>query len=180
MRITLFFIVLGYLFSSLDLQAKTYLQLVDKLDRPEDGYCLDVAGNGRYVRFDMPMNTHNCKLDAVYDDEVVEWRDDGTLYFPAYQGCVTVMGLNEYALEYNALMLKPCHENSPFLNATQFQTFIQNDKGQAQLKGSELCIAAGGKSKVTYRKLHKWRSLYMQACDRAPLERSRWELLRVE
>lgn len=32
-----------------------YLQLIDKLDRPIDGYCLDVVGSGPNIRFDMPQ-----------------------------------------------------------------------------------------------------------------------------
>ena len=32
-----------------------HLRLVDNLDRPEDGYCLDILGSGQYIRFDMPF-----------------------------------------------------------------------------------------------------------------------------
>ena len=35
-------------------QPQRYLQLKDKLDRPIDGYCLDVVGSGKYIRLDMP------------------------------------------------------------------------------------------------------------------------------
>lgn len=70
------------------LEVKQYLQLKDRLDRPTDGYCLDVVGSGQHIRLDMPLTAHNCKGPQVYADEVVEYRSDQSLYFPAYQGCV--------------------------------------------------------------------------------------------
>jgi hypothetical protein len=129
---------------------KSYLQLIDKLDRPH-----------------------------VYDDEFVEWREDGSLFFPAYKGCVTVIGLNQHALPYNELMLKPCGENSPFLEATNFQTFIHNEKQQVQLKDTELCVTSGAVSRVTDTDIHKWRGLFMQYCDIADLSLSQWKLKQV-
>ena len=176
-----FILFITFLFSSNILAESNdvfYLKLKNHLDRPVDGYCLDVAGNGRYVRFDMPLNGHNCKIDNgyVYPDETVQFRKDGTIFFPAYELCVTVMGLNNNALEYNSLMVKPCYQNTPFLEATNFQYFYFNDKNQIQLKNSELCITMGYTSKTTYSKAHTWRSLYMQKCDKANIERSTWYL----
>lgn len=36
-----------------------HLRLVDKLDRPQDGYCLDIMGSGDHIRPDLPMTVHN-------------------------------------------------------------------------------------------------------------------------
>lgn len=174
---------IGLMFIATTLNAKSegdyyYLKLKDKLDRPVDGYCLDVTGNGRHVRFDIPLNAHNCKeeSDYVYPDETVQFREDGTLLFPAYNLCVTVMGLNQHALPYNSLMVKQCEQNTPFLNAQKFQKFKFNENDQIQLVGSNLCITAGDVSKVTYSKKHKWRSLYMQECNVAKKSHSSWFL----
>lgn len=152
------------------------MQLLDLLDRKQDGYCLDVAGSGNAVRFDMPLITHNCK-EGLYADEAVVHKPDGTLYFPAYDGCATVMGLNNHALAYNALMLKRCHVDEPFLSATRFQKFSVNNK-QLQLDGTNLCITAGDVSKETYNPDHRWRSLYMQDCAVAPAALSQWHFVK--
>jgi hypothetical protein len=142
-------------------ELKQYLQLKDRLDRPSDGYCLDVVGSGKHIRLDMPLTAHNCKGPQIYADEVVQYRSNQSLYFPAYDGCVTVMGLNDKALAGNALMLKACGVEQPFLNAKHFQRFEFNSKGQIQFIGSHLCIVAGTESHTTYSPEHRWRSLLM-------------------
>ncbi|MGK0269714.1 MAG: hypothetical protein ACI88H_000346 [Cocleimonas sp.] len=153
------------------------MKLMDLLDRKKDGYCLDVVGSGNNIRFDMPLITHNCK-EGLYADEAVVHKADGTLYFPAYDGCVTVMGLNNHALAYNALILKRCHVDEPFLAATRFQKFSLTKNKQLQLKGSNLCITTGDVSKETYSSAHRWRSLYMQDCKVAPSHLSQWSFVR--
>lgn len=158
-------------------EVKQYLQLKDRLDRPSDGYCLDVVGSGQYIRLDMPLTAHNCKGPQVYADEVVEYRSDQSLYFPAYEGCVTVMGLNDKALAGNALMLKRCGVEQPFLNAKRFQKFKFNKQGQVQLVGSSLCISAGQDSHTTYSPDHRWRSLIMLPCKEVELARSVWQMV---
>ena len=92
---------------------RAYLRLVDDLDRPDDGYCLDVLGSGDAVRLDMPLTVHDCK-PGYYADEGVTLTDDGTLLSSAYAGCVTAMGVNASALPGSALMLKRCGERTPF------------------------------------------------------------------
>lgn len=156
--------------------AGSYLRLQDKLDRPQDGYCLDVAGSGPYARLDMPLTVHNCKGPELYDDEVVEFRKDGTLYFPAYQGCVTVMGNNQTALPGNALMLKSCGDTSPFLNGPRFQHYTMNEKKQIQLNQSDLCLVAGQVSSTTHSEDHRWRNLSVAPCETAALSHSQWEI----
>lgn len=160
---------------SLAAESEAYMRLISKLDRPKDGYCLDVVGSGQHVRLDMPLTAHNCKGPKAYADEIVELRDDGTLYFPRYQSCVTAMGNNQTALAGNALMLKKCGEISPFLNGPRFQHYAMNDRQQIQLEHSDLCIVAGQQSSTTYSPEHRWRSLSMEPCSTADLSRSQWE-----
>ena len=78
-----------------------YLKLADHLDRPADGYCLDVPGAGGRFRLDKPLTVHNCKPGRAPDGVVVH-RDDGTLWFPAFDLCVTAMGTNRGALPGSA------------------------------------------------------------------------------
>lgn len=171
------FVLVQAPFSLSQQKATQYLQLKDKLDRPLDGYCLDVVGSGQYIRFDMPLTAHNCKGPQVYADEVVEYRTDKTLYFPAYKGCVTVMGLNDRALSGNSLMLKECGIEQPFLNAKNFQRFEFNEAGQIRLEGSQLCVAVGDESHTTYSKEHRWRNLFVTKCDLVQPKYSSWRLI---
>lgn len=154
-----------------------YLQLNDRLDRQSDGYCLDVVGSGTYIRLDMPLTAHNCKGPQVYFDEVVQYRVDKTLYFPAYDRCVTVMGINDKALIGNALMLKECGIDEPFLNAKRFQQFEFKENGQLKLMDSNLCISVGVESHTTYSLKHKWRSLFMDRCAETDIKRSAWKFV---
>ena len=155
-----------------------HMRLVDDMDRPQDGWCIDVVGSGQHIRFDMPLIAHNIK-PGLYADEAVVFTDDGKIQFPAYPGyCVTVMGLNQYALAGASLMLKPCGQEIPFLNAPKFQTFEHLDNGMVRLKDSNLCITVGDESKETFDPTHAWRTLYMERCDECNPARSTWKFVR--
>lgn len=154
-----------------------HMKLSNLLDR-KDGYCLDVVGSGKYIKFDVPLIAHNCK-EGLYADEAVIYQPDGTIFFPAYNGCVTVMGLNNHALPYNALMIKQCHVDEAFLKSTKFQKFTMNAKKQLQLNATNLCITVGEHSKETYSSEHRWRSLYLQDCSIAALKLSQWQFVKA-
>lgn len=159
-------------------ETAVHMRLVDDLDRPQDGWCLDVVGSGPNIRFDMPLIGHNIK-PGLFADEAVEFSDDGKILFPAYPGyCVTVMGLNQHALPGAALMLKRCDEQIPFLNAPKFQTFEHLDNGMVRLVGSDLCITMGSVSEVTFDPTHAWRTLYVERCDACDPALSTWEFVR--
>lgn len=159
-------------------ETAVHMRLKDDLDRPQDGWCLDVVGSGPHIRFDMPLIAHNIK-PGLYADEAVEFTEDGQIRFPAYPGyCVTVMGLNEFALPGAALMLKRCGEDIPFLNASKFQTFELLDNGMVQLKGTDLCITVGDESERTFDPTHRWRTLYMERREDCDPARSTWEFVR--
>ncbi|MEM6987664.1 MAG: hypothetical protein AAF499_14125, partial [Pseudomonadota bacterium] len=38
-----------------------HVRLIDRLDRPDDGYCLDILGTPSSLRVDLPLFAHNCK-----------------------------------------------------------------------------------------------------------------------
>lgn len=154
-----------------------HMRLIDDLDRPQDGWCLDVVGSGSHIRFDMPLIGHNCKL-GLYADEAVIHRDDGTLFFPAYDACVTVMGLNEYVLPKASLMLKRCGHSIPFLNAEKFQKFDNITDDKMRVRGTELCIAMGDVSEKTFDPTHRWRTLYVDVCETLDNSRSQWTFIK--
>lgn len=152
-----------------------HMRLIDPLDR-EDYYCLDIMGSGDYVRFDLPMTAHNCK-PGLYADEAVRLQDDGRLYFPQYQVCATVAGLNGRALAGAAVLARPCGERSPFMEADALQRFVQHADGRIELQGSGLCLTAGKESDSTFEPTHRWRSLFVEHCSQTEPRLSQWEFV---
>jgi hypothetical protein len=152
----------------------TYLMLADRLDRPRDGYCVDVLGAGDVFRTDLPLNTHNCK-EGIVPDGVIALRADGTLHMPAFDLCITAHGVNRTSLAGAALILMKCGVNTPFFTVIGLQTWDLSDDGRVKLRGSDLCLAAGPTSSTTFSRFDKWRSLSMQPCDGTPLNLIRWQ-----
>ena len=150
-----------------------HIKLVDNLDRPQDGYCLDVAGSGNYIRADLPLIGHNCK-PGLYADEAFEFRKDGTIYFPTFNLCVTISGLNKYVLDHTSLSLQECHKDTPFLSAKYMQKFEYTKDKKIKHKNTSKCLEVGEESSVTYSKSHTWRTLYMKECSESDPKRSTW------
>ncbi len=156
-----------------------YLELADRLDRPEDGYCLDLPGSGDWVDFSMPLNAHNCKLPGLYADEAVTFASPGVIRFPAYEGCVTAVGLNGRSLPGAPVMLRPCagdvdESRQPFISAA-LQDFTHRDDGRIELSGTDLCLTAGDESDSTFSPTHRWRALTLQRCGKALASLSVWK-----
>ena len=161
-----------------------YLELADRLDRPEDGYCFDIAGAGDWVNFNMPLNAHNCKLPGLFPDGAVIFKNPGPIRFPAYQRCVTAVGLNGRSLPGAALMAKPCAEDidensSPFVSMS-LQRFRHLDDGRIELENSNLCIAVGAVSDRTFSPDHRWRALFLVDCNTIDADRSVWKLFQIQ
>lgn len=161
-------------------ETSMHMRTIDDLDRPQDGWCLDAVGSGQHIRFDMPLIGHNCK-PGLFADEAVQFTENGHIRFPAYpNACVTVMGLNQNALKGASLMLKPCGQEMPFLNAPKFQHFEHLENGAVKLKDSNLCISMGNESKETFDPTHAWRTLYMEHCDAIDKPRASWAFVKPE
>jgi hypothetical protein len=153
-----------------------HLRLTHDLDRPQDGYCLDVVGSGQYLRFDLPLIAHNCK-PGLYADEAVIMEPNGSIRFPALNKCATVAGLNSRALPGAALVPRDCGESSPFLDTDKLQKFRHREDGRVELIGSGLCMTVGRESDSTFSPDHRWRTLYVESCEIAEPARSRWEFV---
>lgn len=164
---------LSFALPSLAHDTPGYLRLADSLDRPDDGYCLDVVGAGGSFRPDMPLVSHNCKPGRA-PDGMLAYREDGSLFFPAFNACVTAMGVNRKALPGSALMLKPCGAEEAFLRAANFQSFEHRPDGRLELADSGLCMTVGSQSAETFSPTHAWRTLFLAPCGEAPEARSRW------
>lgn len=151
-----------------------YLQLMDRLDRPKDGYCFDVQGVVGHFRADKPLVAHNCKPGAAPDGLVIHTKEQ-RLYFPAFRQCVTAMGTGTTVLSGASLMLKPCIESGVFASPHMQKQFRFTDKHQLQLGGTGYCVVAGEQSAHTLSKHDRWRTLYMEPCDKAALKYSQWQ-----
>lgn len=154
----------------------SHLRLVDRLDRPEDGYCIDILGTGDYLRLDLPLFAHNCKRGLTTDSAVV-FEADGSIRFPAVDRCITVAGVNSLALPGASVLLRGCGEASAFFETAELQRFELHADGRLTLKSTGLCLAVGAESAVTYSSFDRWRALFVENCERVPAARSRWEFV---
>lgn len=151
------------------------LRLVDRLDRPEDGYCLEILGTGQNLRLEVPLFAHNCKPALTVDGAVDHDPETGYLRFVALDLCVTAAGVNSTILPYAALLLRPCGHNAAYFESGPLQRFDHLDNGQVALRGSALCLTVGDESSPTYSPQDAWRTLFLAACDSAQASHSRWE-----
>ena len=153
-----------------------HLRLLDRLDRPEDGYCVDVLGTSRNMRTDLPLFAHNCKRSLTGDSAVV-FTSDGLIKFPAVNRCITVAGVNSAALPGASVLLRKCNESMPFFETSRLQRFIHRGDGSLAIAGSELCLTVGHQSAATYSPTDRWRTLFVEDCATANSARSRWEFV---
>ncbi len=156
--------------------AEQHLRLIDRLDRPRDGYCIDIPGTPGNLRTDIPLFAHNCKVGLPPDAAVV-FTPEGHIRFPAPDKCVTIAGVNRGALPGAAAMLADCGTSSIFFNAANFQRFELKADGRLVLKNSNLCLAVGAVSAATYSSADRWRTLFVDDCDTADARLSRWEFV---
>ena len=162
--------------SSASPDSLVHLRLLDRLDRPEDGYCVDVPGTPRNMRVDVPLFAHNCKSSLTSDSAVV-FTSDGLIQFPAVDRCITVAGVNSAALPGASILLRKCNESMPFFETSRLQRFTHHDDGSLTITGSELCLTVGPQSAATFSPSHRWRTLFVDDCATAKPARSRWEFV---
>ncbi len=162
--------------SSASPDSLVHLRLLDRLDRPEDGYCVDVPGTPRNMRVDVPLFAHNCKPSLTSDSAVV-FTSDGLIQFPAVDRCITVAGVNSAALPGASILLRKCNESMPFFETARLQRFTHRDDGSLSIAGSELCLTVGPQSAATYSPSDRWRTLFVDDCATAKPARSRWEFV---
>ena len=153
-----------------------HLRLLDRLDRPEDGYCIDILGTPGNFRVELPLFAHNCKTTLTADSSVI-FTSDGLIKFPAVDLCVTVAGVNSNALPGASTLLRKCSESQPFFETFRLQRFTHRKDGRISMSGSELCLTVGRESAATYSPSHRWRALFVEDCGIAEASFSRWEFV---
>jgi len=152
----------------------THLRLKDLLDRPADGYCVDVHGTPGNLRIDLPLFAHNCK-SRVTPDSAVIFDSDGLIRFTELDLCMTVAGVNSRALPGTAVLLHKCGESTAFFETSALQQFTLHNDGQLELKQSGLCLAVGSRSAVTYSSSDRWRPLFVDDCTAVEARFSQWQ-----
>ena len=155
---------------------QVHLRLIDRLDRPFDGYCVDILGTPGYLRVEVPLFAHNCKSSLTSDSAVV-FMSDGTIKFPSVDLCITVAGVNSIALPGAALLLRKCKESVPFFETLSLQRFIYHKNGSLSVSDTRLCLTVGNQSAATYSATHRWRTLFVDDCAKADPTLSRWEFI---
>ncbi len=156
-------------------EALYHLRLVDRLDRPSDGYCVDILGVGDWLRVDLPLFAHNCKPGLTVDSAVA-MRDNGQILFPAVNRCITVAGVNSRALPGASVLLRPCDETGACFETPALQRFELDRDGRLLLVDSDLCLAVGERSATTYSSADRWRALCVADCNTIDAARARWRL----
>jgi hypothetical protein len=156
-----------------------HVRLKDRLDRPRDGYCLDILGTGANLRLGLPLFAHNCKGGATPDSTVI-YTSKGQLVFPGAEVCVTAFGVNNTVLPGTAVLLRPCDYQIAFFNTSNLQKFEYLKNGQLRLSGYDLCLAVGNESSSTYSSSDRWRVLSMASCASTSLSHSAWEMVPLQ
>ena len=153
-----------------------HLRLVNRLDRPEDGYCLDILGIPNNMRINLPLFAHNCKSTLTPDSAVI-FNPSGQIKFLSVNRCITVAGVNSNAVPGASILLRKCDETLPFFETSALQRFIHRKDGRISIIGSKLCLIVGSKSAETYSPYHRWRTLFVEDCSNADASRSKWEFI---
>jgi len=162
-----------------DTAAAGHLRLIDRLDRPGDGYCLDVLGTNRALRFELPIFAHNCK-PGLTPDSAVAITTDGEIRFIEIDLCATAFGVNGHALPGSPIILRRCGDAVPFFDSMPLQRFEWTDEKHLRLKGTTLCLSVGDASASTYSSADRWRMLIVDTCSLVSSERAAWEFVRLD
>lgn len=155
--------------------SKVHLRLVDRLDRPEDGYCLDIPGAPPNLLIRVPLFVHNCN-PSLKSDNTVMFTAEGYIRFPAVDRCVTAAGV-KVSLPGASIMLGKCNPPNPVIDVSKRQRFTHHKNGTLALTGTNLCLAVGDRSAPTLSPVHRWRTLFVVDCTTANSARSRWEFV---
>lgn len=144
-----------------------FIRLVDGLDEPEEFYCLDLAGWGKNLQLDDPLQTHTCKGRGAQDQ--MFHFDGNRLTVSLYDRCVQVGGSSGITLAGSAVLARACSD-SPL------QELSLNDSGQIQVGATNFCLGAGEDSAEASGPSHMWRTLVTVKCDSAQAALVTWQV----
>jgi len=143
-----------------------FVRLVAALDEPEF-YCLDLAGWGRNLQLDDPLQTHTCK-NRNPQDQMFHF-DGGRLKVSLYDRCVQVGGSSGLTLAGSAVLARPCSDNP-------LQKLSLDEDGRIRVAETNYCLAAGADSAEASGPSHMWRTLTVTDCDAQSVELVTWQV----
>ncbi len=143
-----------------------YVRLVAALDEPEY-YCFDLAGWGRNLLLDDPLQTHTCKGRGG-EDQMFHFAD-GQLKVSRYDRCVQIAGSSGVTLAGSAVIARPCSDGP-------LQKLSLDDDGRVRLTGTDYCVAAGGDSTEASGPSHMWRTMTVESCSDTDDALIRWQV----
>jgi hypothetical protein len=142
------------------------IRLVAALDEPEF-YCFDLAGWGKNLQLDDPLQTHTCKATA-FEDQLFQLVDN-RIKVVGHDRCVQVAGSSGGTLPGSAVLVRPCSNNA-------LQELSLNAAGQIMIGTTGYCIGAGTQSKPASGPSHMWRTLTAVDCAAADASLLRWQV----
>jgi len=142
-----------------------FVRLISPLDEPEF-YCVDLAGWGKHLQLDDPLQTHTCKSRGG-DDQMFHFSN-GRLEVSLYDRCVQVAGSSGETLIGSAVLARACSD-SPL------QKLSLGDDRRIRIGDSDLCLGAGVDSTEASGPSHMWRTLSVVHCDNTDEERVTWQ-----
>jgi len=154
------------IFANEDVARGDFVRLADPLDEPEF-YCLDLAGWGRNLQLDDPLQTHTCKNRGAEDQKF--HFDGNRLKVSLYDRCVQVAGSSGKTLAGSAVIARPCSDNP-------LQDLALDDRGYIRVGDSGFCLAAGNDSTEASGPSHMWRTLITIDCESATVSLATWQV----
>jgi hypothetical protein len=136
--------------------ANALIRLIDPLDDPGH-YCIDVAGFGRTVRLQSPLQAHTCKPNDNRDQQFTLRTESGQLYIEEYDLCLQPDTITDGA----EFFLRECSDNA-------LQKIGRPADGTIRLLGDgtdALCVAVVDGVGHIINDIHKRRELIGKPCS---------------
>lgn len=143
-----------------------HIRLIAALDEPEF-YCFDIAGWGKSLQLDDPLQTHTCKHRGG-EDQMFRFAN-GRIVVAMYDRCVQVAGSSDVTLAGSAVLARTCSD-SPM------QQFSLDDDGRIRITDTEYCLVAGPDSTNASGPSHLWRTLTVGDCNTSNTKLSTWQI----
>jgi len=146
--------------------AGDFIRLVAGLDEPEEFYCFDLAGWGKKLKLDDPLQTHTCKKRSAEDQYF--FFNAGRIEVTEYGRCVQVGGSSGLTLPGSAVLARPCSDE-------KLQLLTLEENGTIRVTNTDFCIGAGASSEPASGPSHMWRTLTVVNCG-ADESLTRWQV----
>ena len=114
-----------------------FVRLVAGLDEPEEFYCFDLAGWGKKLKLDDPLQTHTCKRTGGADQMFA--FNNGRIEVFGYDRCVQAGGSTGATLPGSAVLARECDDSD-------MQKLSLEKDGTIRVNGSSYCLGAGSAS----------------------------------